>query len=305
MRKWMTNLTWLAALAVLQPAASGQTLRERFAARQAAEGGPAGYASPFTLPQGVVAERDVAYGDDPAQKLDVYRPSNAVAAPILFMAHGGGWKRGDKAAQGVVKNKVTYWSGKGYILVSVDYRVLPKARPLDQADDIAKALAFVQAKAKAWGGDPSQMLLMGHSAGAHLVSLLTADPTIATRAGAKPWLGTISLDSAAFDVVEIMQRRHFDLYDDAFAKDPEVWRESSPTHRLKAKPGAPLLAVCSSRRRDACPQAKAFAAKAEALGGRVVVLPVDMAHGEVNALLGLPGQYTQSVADFMRSLGLP
>ena len=58
-----------------------------------------------------------------------------------------------------------------------------------------------------------------------------------------------------------------------------------------------------------CPRALGpqsyLAAKAEALGGRVVVLPVDMAHGEVNALLGLPGQYTQSVADFMRSLGLP
>lgn len=301
----MTKLTWLAALAVLQPAASGQTLRERFAARQEAEGGRAGYASPFTLPQGIVAERDVSYGADPAQVLDVYRPSSAVDAPILFMVHGGGWKRGDKAAQGVVKNKVTYWAGKGYVLVSVDYRVLPKARPLDQADDVAKALAFVQAKAKAWGGDPSRVLLMGHSAGAHLVSLMTADPTIATRAGAKPWLGTISLDSGAFDVVEIMQGRHFDLYDNAFGSDPAIWRESSPTHRLKAKPGAPLLAVCSSRRRDSCPQAKAFAAKAETFGGRVVVLPVDLAHGEVNAQLGLPGPYTQSVVDFMRSVGLP
>lgn len=301
----MTNLTWLAALAALQSAASGQTLRERFAARQAAEGGLGDYASPFPLPPGVVAERDVAYGDDPAQRLDVYRPSGAVEAPVMFMVHGGGWKRGDKAAQGVVKNKVTYWSGKGYVLVSVDYRVLPKARPLDQADDIAKALAFVQAKAKNWGGDPGRVFLMGHSAGAHLVSLLTADPTIATKAGARPWLGTISLDSAAFDVVEIMQGRHFDLYDNAFGKDPEIWRESSPTHRLKSRPAAPLLAVCSSRRRDSCPQARAFAAKVEAMGGRVVVLPVDMAHGEVNAMLGLPSPYTQSVVDFIHSLGLP
>lgn len=292
-------------MAVLQHAASGQTLRERFAPWQKAQGGPPGYASPFTLPQGVVAERDVGYGDDPAQKLDVYWPPDAVAAPILFMVHGGGWKRGNKAAQGVVKNKVTYWSGKGYMLVSVGYRVLPQARPIDQADDIANALAFVQAKAGAWGGDPSRMLLMGHSAGAHLVSLLTADPTIATRVGAKPWLGTISLDSAAFDVVQIMQAPHFDLYDNAFGTDPEVWRESSPTHRLQAKPEAPMLAVCSSRRRDACAQAKAFAVKAEALGGRVVVLPVDMSHGEINAQLGLAGQYTQSVVNFIHALGLP
>ena len=77
----MTNLTWLAALAVLQPAASGQTLRERFAARQAAEGGPAGYASPFTLPQGVVAERDVAYGDDIHGRLPQVAKSRCRFAP--------------------------------------------------------------------------------------------------------------------------------------------------------------------------------------------------------------------------------
>jgi len=57
---------------------------------------------------------------------------------------------------------------------------------------------------------------MGHSAGAHLVALLTAHPAFTQAEGALPWLGTVSLDSAAFDVVAVMSGRHLALYDRAF-----------------------------------------------------------------------------------------
>ena len=100
--------------------------------------------------------------------------------------------------------------------------------PLEQADDIARALAFVQAKAPSWGGDPTKVLLLGHLAGAHLVSLLTADPRIVTNQGGTPWLGTIVLDSAAFDLVEIMQGKHYGFCDRAFGKDRTFWTEMSP-----------------------------------------------------------------------------
>ncbi len=123
--------------------------------------------------------------------------------------------------------------------------------PLDQADDIARALAFVQAKAPSWGGDPARVLLLGHSAGAHLVSLLAADPRIVTSKGGAPWLGTIVLDSAAYDLVEIMQRKHPRIYDRAFGKDPAFWTDASPYRRLTVAP-APMFLVCSTRRSDAC-----------------------------------------------------
>ena len=66
-----------------------------------------------------------------------------------------------------------------------------------------------------------------------------------------------------------------------------------------------MLLVCSSRRSDACPHAQTFASKAVKLGGRVVVLPMDMKHGEINKELGLPIDYTTTVVDFIRTLGLP
>lgn len=261
-------------------------------------------AGAISLPAGTLVERNIAYGPDPLQRLDVYRPPHTEHAPVIFMVHGGGWWRGDKGATGVVQNKVSFWIPKGYVFISVNYRLVPKVTPLGEADDVARALAFAQRHARSWGADPSRFVLMGHSAGAHLVSLLTAAPDIAKRQGAKPWLGTVSLDSAAYNVVEIMEQPHFGLYDRAFGTDRKLWRVASPTLRLQG-PVVPMMLVCSSRRAVSCEQARAFASKAETLGGRVTVLPMDMRHGAINAELGVPGRYTDSVESFLRSLGLP
>ena len=61
----------------------------------------------------------------------------------------------------------------------------------------------------------------------------------------------------------------------------------------------------AKRDSDACPPTQTFASKATELGGKVTVLPVDMKHGELNKELGLPSDYTTTVENFMRSLGLP
>jgi arylformamidase len=68
---------------------------------------------------------------------------------------------------------------------------------------------------------------------------------------------------------------------------------------------APMLIVCSILRDGACPQARAFAAKASGLGGNVTVLPADLTHAQINKELGQPDRYTAAVDDFMHSLGLP
>ncbi len=312
MKRTLFSILLLVGLLELVTSACGCPLRDRIKERHAATPSDdaaqmemdESYSSSVPLPAGARVERDLSYGTDPQQHLDVYIPAQAKDAPILFMVHGGAWIIGDKGASNFVSNKVAHWLPKGYILVSSNYRMSRQPNPLDQADDVARALAFVQAKAASWGGDPTRVLLLGHSAGAHLVSLLAADPRIATTQGGTQWLGTISLDSAAFDLVEIMQGKHHRIYDRAFGKDRTFWTETSPYHRLTTAP-APILVVCSTRRDDACPQAQPFASKAVKLGGRVVVFPVDMKHGEINKELGLPSDYTTTVESFMRSLGLP
>lgn len=286
------------------PSACAQTRRGTLGTRLAQRRGTAHAKPPASLPSGMRVERDIAYGADPAQRLDVYRPEHATNAPVIVMVHGGGWAHGDKAADNVVTNKVGHWVPDGYILVSVNYPLSPRADPLEQADHVAKALAFVQRTAPQWGGDASRVLVIGHSAGGHLVSLLTADPSIATREGVSPWLGTVALDGAGYDIVEIMESPHLPLYDPIFDHDTTLWREASPTLRLERAP-VPMLLVCSTRRRISCPQARGFATKATSLGARVTVLPVDLSHEEINALLGTKNSYTTAVDSFIHSLGLP
>jgi arylformamidase len=254
-----------------------------------------------SLPRGAQRILDVSYGADAAQRFDVYQPKDARHAPVIFMVHGGGWRHGSKSARGVVQNKVSHWVGKGLVVISTNYRLLPDADPLEQARDVAQALTTAQARASKWGGDAQQFILMGHSAGAHLVALINASPILATGLGAKPWLGTVSLDSAALNVPSVMEGKHLRLYDKAFGIDPGFWQATSPWHQL-SKGSAPLLAVCSSRRSDSCPQAEQYRDKAIAQGSRATALPVKLSHGEVNDQLGLSGPYTEAVDTFLRSL---
>jgi acetyl esterase/lipase len=257
------------------------------------------------LPPGASLRSDVAYGPDRDQRMDIYLPApvqgQAQNAPILFMVHGGGWKWGDKEMARVVDNKVARWLPRGIVVVSVNYRMLPQATALTQAEDVATALARLQALAPSFGGDAKNVILMGHSAGGHLVALLNAAPELATARGALPWRGTVSLDAAALDVPAIMQKRHFRFYDQAFGKDPATWAAASPYHRLNgATP--PLLAVCRQDK-EPCAEARAYAAKATGFGNRVEILPQAKKHGAINEELGEPGAYTEAVEAFLRSLG--
>lgn len=293
---------WLA----LQPATGPAAATTPQTAPAGADGGLVGdgSATPVSLPDGVRTLKDVAYGQQPEERLDVYLPAQPRGAPVLFMVHGGGWMFGDKANGNVVTNKAAHWLGKGYVLVSVNYPLLPKADPLQQAGAVAKALAFAQRESASWGADSGRFLLMGHSSGSHLVALLAADPALATAQGARPWLGTVALDSAALDVIQIMESRHPRFYDRVFKGDAAFWRTVSPLHRLRGKP-QPMLLVCSSQRDDSCTQARSFQAGIVSVGGRASVLPIALSHGEINHKLGLPGTYTDSVDAFVRSLGLP
>jgi acetyl esterase/lipase len=255
-------------------------------------------------PPDVTVVRDVAYGADRKQRFDVYVPKGARNAPVIVMVHGGAWRIGDKRSRGVVGNKVARWSRDGIVVISVNYRMLPGTDPVEQARDVARALAVAQQRMSAWGGDADKVVLMGHSAGAHLVALLDANPSLATGLGARAWLGAVILDSAALDIVQTMTQPHLPLYTKAFGANRDYWREASPYHHVAAG-SKPMLLVCSSLRRDSCPAANRFAARATSLGVRAEVVPVAKSHAAIDAELGAPGAYTEAVDTFLRSLGIP
>ncbi|KAF1727234.1 MAG: alpha/beta hydrolase [Pseudoxanthomonas sp.] len=277
---------------------AAQTFRERLQQARDASRQPA--ASPPALPAGARALRDVAYGDDPRQRYDVYLPAQPQRAPVILFVHGGGWANGNKDNPGVVENKAAYWLPKGYVLVSINYRMRPDTAPIDQARDVARALADVQKRAPSWNADPANVLLMGHSAGAHLAALVGASSSLWREAGAARPRGVVSLDSGALDVPQTMKKPPLPrIYDAAFGRNPVDWIAASPYHQL-TRDAVPMLFVCSSRRQDACPQGRAMVEKAKTLGVAMEVLPEDLSHGEVNHLLGAPSAYTTSVDAFVQ-----
>jgi arylformamidase len=243
-----------------------------------------------------------SYGDNSEQTLDVYASKDAHQAPVIFMVHGGAWRFGDKDNKRVVTNKVARWLPQGYVFISINYRMLPDLNGLQQADDVARALAYAQSHAGDWGGDPNRFILMGHSAGAHLVALLNAAPAKAYAFGAKPWLGTVALDSAAYDIPAVMAQKHYRFYDKAFGLYRETWEQASPHYAITGE-ARPMLAVCSTKRPDRpCDQVHAFASKAKSLSVNVQTLEQPLSHKEINEQLGLPSAYTDTVEHFMKSL---
>ncbi len=245
---------------------------------------------------------DISYGPHELNKMDVYRSDDLKNAPVIFMVHGGAWKIGDKSASTVVMNKVNRWVSKGFIFISVNYRLLPEAEPHLQVDDVISALAFAQKNVEKWGGDSKKFILMGHSSGAHLVSLMSVNGPDRYEA-ITPWLATVSIDSAVYDVEQMMNSMNTKrLYKKAFGKNNDYWRRMSPyaqlTHSI-----APFLAICSLDRPDnSCGKAKRFVDKTIVLNSSSQLLPLSLSHRNTNALLGSDNQYTRKVEQFMSSL---
>ncbi|MEO6040418.1 MAG: alpha/beta hydrolase [Croceibacterium sp.] len=127
---------------------------------------------PASAWRGVTVRRDIAYGADPLQRLDVYTPAGPAHGKrrVLLFVHGGGFRGGDKHGTFQPDN-MTLWAAKqGMIGVNIDYRLAPAHIYPAAAQDLAAAIAWTRANAARFGGDPDDIVLFGHSAGANHVA---------------------------------------------------------------------------------------------------------------------------------------
>jgi acetyl esterase len=119
-------------------------------------------------PKEGTAHRDLPYGNDPRQRLDVYEPNskNESPRPILMFVHGGAFVEGDKdRTDEIYSNVLWYFARHGIVGVNVEFRLAPTHTFPSGTEDIAAAVAWVKAHAADYGGDPDRIFLMGHSAG--------------------------------------------------------------------------------------------------------------------------------------------
>jgi acetyl esterase/lipase len=129
----------------------------------------------------------LAYGADRRQRLDVYTPAEkATGRPVVIFWYGGSWQSGSRSSYRFVGAAL---AERGFVTVLPDYRLYPKVKFPTFLDDAASAVAWVQQHAHEFGGDPQHVVLMGHSAGAHIAAYLALRPDLLTKAGAKPeWI---------------------------------------------------------------------------------------------------------------------
>ncbi len=129
----------------------------------------------------VVLARDVAFGPDPDQALDVYAPlQRDKKLPVLLFVHGGSWESGSKDSYEFAGRS---FAAQGFLTLVADYRKRPEHPYPSFVEDAALALAFAQKQAAQYGGDGGPVVAVGHSAGAYNLAQAVLDKRYLVAAG--------------------------------------------------------------------------------------------------------------------------
>jgi Esterase/lipase len=229
--------------------------------------------------------RGITYGDHPRQALDVYAPdavgrtaANAKPARVVVFFYGGAWRSGTRDYYRFLGQALT---DAGFVVVVPDYRLSPDVRFPVFNQDGAAAVRWVRDTITTYGGDPDDIVLMGHSAGAHIAALLVTDKTYLAAAG---------VPAAAI--------RGFVGLAGPYAIDPQQYRTSRPAFEGAEPPEVaiptthvdghepPMLLLHGADDRTVWPiNSRTFADTVNAAGGRAAVIEYpDVAH--IGILLG-------------------
>ena len=252
--------------------------------------------------------RDVPYAS-PAherQVLDVYAPKGAQKLPVVFWIHGGGWQTGHK---GLVARKPQAFIEAGMVFVSINHRLLPHVEMGDIVRDVAKAFRWVHEHVAEYGGDPTRVVVAGHSSGGQLAALLCTDQRYlaAESVPSSVIKGCVPVDADTFDipamidVAETRARVHglpMPTYGHRlkFGNDPAKHRDfSAVTHVAPDKGLPPFLILHVAEHPDTGAQARRMQAALEKAGVPVQVVGArDSTHAQINDNLGVEGDPTST-----------
>ncbi|MEY4066623.1 MAG: Carboxylesterase NlhH [Pseudomonadota bacterium] len=204
------------------PATDGNTVSDTSVATDmTTTSGTASNTGTSVLPSSTL---DIVYRTDVESKytsqvsLDVHYSESNKTKPVFIFIHGGGWISGDKgeAVNAQVSQLGAFVQANGYLLVSANYRLVDieafkqnLASPTyrEQASDVAHVVGWVVANISKYGGNPNKIVLVGHSAGAHLAPLVAMDSRYLAQVGltASSISKVISLDVHAYNIPYAIQ----------------------------------------------------------------------------------------------------
>lgn len=255
---------------------------------------------------------NVRYSDAPAKienslSLDIYPAANAESLPVMIFVHGGGWYRGDKAR---VYAMPQAFNEIGFILISMNYRLIPEVTVVDQMQDLARAVAWTKENIGKYGGDPARIFLMGHSAGAHLVALLGADESYLQTEGLalSDIKGVVALDTQTYDLhtlVTNLPDGSGEAYTDAFGTEPEFLKKMSPLSHVEAGKNMPPMLIAYTGEKESRSFFSAIFYKAlQEAGVTSTLLPAtDKTHEEIHRDFGMPNDRVSAIVfDWLKAL---
>ena len=245
--------------------------------------------------------RDIPYATaHQRQVLDVYAPAGAKNLPVIFWIHGGGWQTGDKS---MVALKPKVFMDAGFVFVSINHRLLPAADMGAITRDVASALGWVHRNIATHGGDPTRLLVMGHSSGGQLAALMCTDYRYLKAEGLSLTMikGCVPVDADTFDIPAIIETaetrarvHHLPMptygHRQEFGDDPAKHRDfSAVTHVARNKGIPPFLILHIGGNPDTGAQARRLAAVLEQAGiSAKVVNGRESTHASLNDNIGAP-----------------
>ncbi|OBF89358.1 esterase/lipase [Mycolicibacterium flavescens] len=230
-----------------------------------------------------VYRTSVQYGPRSSQLLDVWRPKELPAepAPVLIFVPGGAWVHGNRILQGYAL--MSHLAEKGWVCLSIDYRVAPHHRWPAHIHDVKTAIAWARANVDKFGGDRDFVAVAGTSAGGHLSALagLTAnDPELQAELpegsdtsvdavvgiyGRYDWEDKSTVERVRF--VDFLERV---VVGHKLTKRPDVYRKASPIAQVH--PEAPPFLIVHGTGDSVIPvaQARSFVERLRAVSRSVV-----------------------------------
>lgn len=116
--------------------------------------------------------KNIAYGSQPHQLLDIYQPDKPGSYPVIVYIHGGGWNSGNKELYALVAQKLVPYD---VVVVVPRYQLYPDATYTQMRDDVSTSLAWTVDNIAQYNGDPARIVFGGQSAGAHLSAMTVFD----------------------------------------------------------------------------------------------------------------------------------
>jgi acetyl esterase/lipase len=248
----------------------------------------------------IIKKPDLGYAEPAGSlhTLDVYASPTAKDAPVVFWIHGGGWQGGDKSD---VSEKPRFFVEKGFVFVSVNYRLLPKVEMIDVFHDVAKSFRWVHDHIREYGGDSRRVLVGGHSAGAQLAALICTDDRYLKAEGIAftDLIGCVPVDGDTYDLPAIIETEETRCrvhgqpqprfgHREKFGNTAEKHREySAVTHVAKGKSIPPFLILHVADHPDTSAQAFRLGTVLKAAGVKTTVFGAkETNHIKLNDHLG-------------------